>query len=204
MCIGYPKLFHESIKCMESSRRLWRRHCNQRIYLQYQQLLDSTLLEKSFFTPIWEKKVDMDRLTLLPVGWNWNVMYMWLLPNVIRPYLARPDFHFNAKWVHRSPKPQFISPNLPTHSGKFESKIAFFNQFSLIVLIMPHPTPIGIRHEVLALAHQGKRHVVTWVWLGLPSTAFYGGMMPLELWHQASLQGLLGRTHLVKTMLCWG
>ena len=32
-----------------------------------------------------------------------------------------------------------------------------FSQFSLIVLIMPRPTPIGIRHTVLALACQGMR-----------------------------------------------
>ena len=32
-----------------------------------------------------------------------------------------------------------------------------FSQFSLIVLIMPHPFPICLRHEVLALAREGLR-----------------------------------------------
>ena len=44
---------------------------------------------------------------------------------------------------------------MPSHCGKFESTIAYFFQFSMIVLIMPRPTSIGIRHEVLALACEG-------------------------------------------------
>ena len=51
-----------------------------------------------------------------------------------------------------------ISQNLPLHCGKFESTIAYlFPKFSLIVLIMPYPIPISIRHEVLAIAHEGMR-----------------------------------------------
>ena len=65
--------------------------------------------------------------------------------------------------------------------------MAYFSQFSLIVLIMPRQTHIGIRPEVRALAHE------------LPSTAFSRGMLPLELWCQASLWGLLGRPHPSRT-----
>ena len=38
-----------------------------------------------------------------------------------------------------------------------------------------------------------------WVWLVLPSTAYSKGMLPLDLWCQASLQGLPERRHLGKT-----
>ena len=43
-----------------------------------------------------------------------------------------------------------------------------------------------------------------WVWLVLPSTAYSKGMLPLDLWCQASLQGLPERQHLGKTLHCWG
>ena len=43
-----------------------------------------------------------------------------------------------------------------------------------------------------------------WVWLVLPSTAYSKGMLPLDLWCQASLQGLPERQHLGKTVHCWG
>ena len=79
-------------------------------------------------------------------------------------------------------------PNLPSHCDKFESTIVYFSQFSLIVL-MPRPTLIGIKHEVFVLAHEGMRKVlllVAWVWLVLLSTASSRGMLPLELWCQAS------------------
>ena len=31
------------------------------------------------------RQVDMDRIFVLPVVWNWHEMYLWLLPNEIRP-----------------------------------------------------------------------------------------------------------------------
>ena len=43
-----------------------------------------------------------------------------------------------------------------------------------------------------------------WVWLVLPSTAYSKGMLTLDLWCQASLQGLPERQHLGKTVHCWG
>ena len=43
-----------------------------------------------------------------------------------------------------------------------------------------------------------------WVWLVLPSTAYSKGMLPLDLWCQASLPGLPERQHLGKTVQCWG
>ena len=66
---------------------------------------------------------------------------------------------------------------------------------------MPRPTHISIRHEVRALAHEGMRQsaIAGRVGLVLPSTAFSGGMLPLELWCQASLWRLVGRPHPSRT-----
>ena len=33
--------------------------------------------------------MDMDRIFVLPVGWYWHEMYLWLLPYEIQPYLGR-------------------------------------------------------------------------------------------------------------------
>ena len=47
---------------------------------------------------------------------------------------------------------------LPSHCGKFESTIAyFFFQIWLIVLTMSRPTSKCFRHEVLALACEGRQ-----------------------------------------------
>ena len=43
-----------------------------------------------------------------------------------------------------------------------------------------------------------------WVLLVLPSTAYSKGMLPLDLWCQASLQGIHEWQHLGKTVHCWG
>ena len=60
---------------------------------------------------------------------------------------------------------------------------------------MPRPTPMALSKVLL---------LPVWVWLVLPSTAYSKGMLPLDLWCQASLQGLPERQHLGKTMHCWG
>ena len=96
--------------------------------------------------------------TKLTVGWNVPVT-----ASQQNPTLTWPDFHFSAKWDRRSLKPRLrwsFPQNLPSHCGKFESTIACcccFFQFSLIVLIMPHPTSICIRHGVPPLAREGMQ-----------------------------------------------
>ena len=89
---------------------------------------------------------------------QWNLTLHW------------PDFHFNAKWNHQSPKPQlrwsFPQICLCTVASS-NQQLHFFSQISLIVLIMPRPTPIGIRHEVLALACGGIRQSATAGRMGL-------------------------------------
>ena len=72
-----------------------------------------------------------------------------MLPNEIRPYLPSGI----VKVQNGSLDGHVL--DLPSHYCKFESIIAFFSQFSMIVLIMTHPTLVGIRHEVLALAREG-------------------------------------------------
>ena len=124
-----------------------------------------------------------------------------------KPTVPGPDFYFNAKWV---PNLQFrwsFHQNLPSHCSKFESTVAYIFQFSQIVLIMSHTAPIGIRHEVIAIAPESRQENVTlvaWVWLVLPSTISSGSMLPLELCCLPSPQGLLGRPLIIKTTLCWG
>ena len=89
------------------------------------------------------------------MGWNWPVTTPQRISTL--PWL---DFHFNAKWDCRSPKPQLRWSFLQICLRTVESSnqwLHIFSQFSLIVLIMPRPTHIGIRHEVLALAREGMR-----------------------------------------------
>ena len=52
--------------------------------------------------------------------------------------------------------------------------------------------PVRVLSKVLLLP--------VWVWLVLPSTAYSKGMLPLDLWCKASLQGLPERQHLGKTV----
>ena len=48
-----------------------------------------------------------------------------------------------------------VPPNQSSHCDNFESIFAYFSKVFLIVRTMPHPTPMGIRHEVFALACEG-------------------------------------------------
>ena len=56
-----------------------------------------------------------------------------------------------------SPKPQLMGSFRQTCLRTVASSNQQFFQFSLIVLVMPHQTPLGIRHEVLVLAREGMR-----------------------------------------------
>ena len=81
----------------------------------------------------------------------------WLFPNEIRHYLGQT---FNARSSGivelrnhsiggRSPKSIFTLWQL------WINICTFFQKFFLIVRTMPRPTPMGIRHEVFALAREG-------------------------------------------------
>ena len=111
----------------------------------------------------------------LKLTWNvtvtapqWNLTLSW------------PDFHFNAKWDHRSPKPQLrrsVSQIFLNTVASSNQQLHIFSRFFLIVLIMPRPIPIGIRHVVAALAH--------------------GGM-----W-QSAIAGRMGLTHATVNHILW-
>ena len=45
--------------------------------------------KKGCYNPIWCHKTDMDRIFVLPIGWNWHEMYLWLSSNNIWPHLGR-------------------------------------------------------------------------------------------------------------------
>ena len=85
-------------------------------------------------------------------------MYPWALPIEIRPYLG---WNFTSM-----PRGIVEVQNLGGHFPKSAfalwqvriNNCIFFAQFSLIVLIMPRPTLIGVRHEVFALAREGLQH----------------------------------------------
>ena len=76
------------------------------------------------------------------------------------PTLLWSDLHLNTKWDRRSPKPRlrwlFSQICLRTVASS-KQQLHIFSQFSLIVLIMPRPTLIGIRHEVFALVREGMQ-----------------------------------------------
>ena len=115
--------------------------------------------QKGCYTPIWGNTIGVDRILVLPMGWNWHGMYLWLLSNKFRPYLS---------WSFTS-MPSGIVEVQNCSLGDYSQKICLrtmagsnqplhiFSQFSLIVLIMPRQTPIDIGHEVLALACEGMR-----------------------------------------------
>ena len=81
---------------------------------------------KGCYIHIWGNKIGMDGIFVLPVGWNWHEIYLWLLPHEILPYIVRTFTLMPSGIVvvqTRTPPPS----NLPSHCGKFESTIAFFS-----------------------------------------------------------------------------
>ena len=116
-----------------------------------------TLGKKYCYTPIEDNKINVDRTFVFPLGWNWHDMDPWLFPNEIRHYLGQT---FNAR---SSGIVQLRNHSIGGHSPKSIFTLwqpwiniwIFFQKFFLIVRTMPRPTPMGIRHEVFALAREG-------------------------------------------------
>ena len=70
---------------------------------------------------------------------------------------------------------------------------------------MPRPTPIGLRHEILALAREGMPQGTLldgWVSVAKLSIASSIDMPRLVLLNQGSLQGLHEKLRLAKTGHC--
>ena len=168
-----------------------------------------TLGKKGCYTPIEENKTNVDRTFVFPLGWNWHDMDPWLFPNEIRHYLGQT---FNARSSGivelrnhsiggRSPKSIFTLWQLWINICIFFQKFFWlFEQCPVQPLWV-----LGMRCLHLPVRALSKVLLLpVWVCLVLPSTAYSKGMLPLDLWCQASLQGLPERQHLGKTVHCWG
>ena len=126
------------------------------------------------------------------------------------PTLPWADIQCKVKWDRRAPKPQYrwAFPQINLHTVTtlnhylhiFQKFFWLFEQCPVqplwVLGIWCLHLPVRALSKVLLLP--------AWVWLVLPSTAYSKGMLPLDLWCQASLQGLPERQHLGKTVHCWG
>ena len=132
----------------------------------------------------------------------------WLFPNEIRHYLGQT---FNARTSgiveFRNHTIGFVPPNQSSHCDNFESIFAYFSKVSLIVRTMPRPTPMGIRHEVFALAREGIKQGAIAARVGLTRATVNrilkrhvatGSLVP------GKSSGAPERQHLGKTVHCWG
>ena len=143
---------------LDSQRVSWIDH-TVLLFVSFQWLLRKLLIytlgKKGCYTPIEDNKTNVDRTFVFPLGWNWHDMDPWLFPNEIRHYQT-----FNARSNGivelrnhsiggRSPKSIFTLWQL------WINIYIFFSKVFLIVRTMPHPTPMGIRHKVFALAREG-------------------------------------------------
>ena len=168
-----------------------------------------TLGKKGCYTPIEDNKTNVDRTFVFPLGWNWHDMDPWLFPNEIRHYLGQT---FNARSSGivelrnhsiggRSPKSIFTLWQLWINICIFFQKFFWlFEQCPVQPLWV-----LGMRCLHLPVRALSKVLLLpVWVWLVLSSTAYSKGMLPLDLWCQASLQGLPERQHLGKTVHHWG
>ena len=116
-------------------------------------------MEKRLLHPHLRNKIHEDRICVLPMGCNWHEIYLWLLPNEIRPYHGRTFTTMPsgiAEVQNSSIGGHFPQSTFALWNVRINNCIFFLN-FSLIILIFPHPTPIGNRHEVLALARESIR-----------------------------------------------
>ena len=168
-----------------------------------------TLGKKGCYTPIEDNKTNVDRTFVFPLGWNWHDMDPSLFPNEIRHYLGQT---FNARSSGvvelrnhsiggRSPKSIFTLWQL------WINICIFFQKFFWLFEQCPVQPLWVLGRSCLHLPVRALNKVLllpVWVWLVLPSTAYSKGMLPLDLWCQASLQGLPERQHLGKTVHCWG
>ena len=74
------------------------------------------------------------------------------------PTLPWADIQCKVKWDRRAPKPQYrwSFPQINLHTvTTLNQYLHIFSKVFLIARTMPRPTPMGIRHEVFALAREG-------------------------------------------------
>ena len=171
-----------------------------------------TLGKKGCYTPMEDNKTNVDRTwielvsTWLKLAWYGRV----IIPQR-NPTLPWADIQCKVKWDRRALKPQYrwSFPQINLHTvTTLNQYLHIFSKFFLIVRTMPRPKPLWVLGmRCLHLPVRALRQVLllpVWVWLMLPSTSYSKVMLPLDLWCQASLQGLPERQHLGKTLHCWG
>ena len=85
-----------SLSCSNNALDIFNYFIAVERYLQRKWGISSTVLcdytpleKKGCYNPIWCHKTDMDQIFVLPVGWNWHEMYLWLSSNNIWPHLGR-------------------------------------------------------------------------------------------------------------------
>ena len=132
--------------------QIWRLTCQKFLFGS-----GYTLGKKGCYSPIENNKTNVDRTFVFPLGWNWHDVYPWLFPNEIRHYLGQT---FNARSSGivelRNHSIGGRSPQINLHTVTTLNKYLHnFSKVFLIVRTMPRPTPMGIRHEVFALAREG-------------------------------------------------
>ena len=168
-----------------------------------------TLGKKGCYTPIEDNKTNVDRIFVFPLG----LKLAWYGPVIVpqrNPTLPWADIQCKVKWDRRAPKPQYrwSFPQINLHTvTTLNQYLHIFSNVFLIVRTMPRPTPMGIRHEVFALAREGIKQGAIAARVGL-TRATVNRILKRHaatgLWCQASLQGLPERQHLGKTVHCWG
>ena len=139
----------------------------------------------------------------------------WLILHSIRKCLSssriwqEEHIQCKVKWDRRAPKPQYSwsFPQIFTLWQLWINICIFFQKFFWFFEQCPvQPLwVLGMRCLHLPVRALSKVLLLpVWVRLVLPSTAYSKGMLPLDLWCQASFQGLPERQHLGKTVHCSG
>ena len=133
----------------------------------------------------------------------------WLFPNEIRHYLGQ-TFNARSSGIVELRDHSIGGPSPKSILTPWQLSInicIFFQKFFWLFEQCPvQPLwVLGMRCLHLPVRALSKVLLLpVWVWLVLPSTAYSKGMLPLDLWCHASLQGLPERQHLGKTVHCWG
>ena len=116
-----------------------------------------TLLTKKVVTPplktIKPMWIELLCFHLAEIGMIWTV----IVPQR-NPILSWADIQCKVKWDRRAPKPQYrwSFPQITLHTvTTLNQYLHIFSKVFLIVRTMPRQTPMGIRHEVFALAREG-------------------------------------------------
>ena len=159
----------------------------------------------AFFARICASLISLTAVTFFRCPTVSELELTWNVPVTApqrNPTLPWPDFHFrNRSLGGHFPKSAFAL-------GQFRINICIF--FSILKDCSNKALAniywlLGMKRLHFSVRACGKvLLLVAWVWFVLPSTASSGGMLPLELWCQASPLGLIRRPLLVNSVLCSG